>query len=115
MIKNIILFKISWFMLETLNNFFLNWLYVDTFAKEQVLQQKIDPNSVYSITDNYKMIVFPYSQFETVESIKKDADDLCSIINFQNPTTIWNDDLYEITKINVRNLIEQYERHILVI
>lgn len=58
-------------MLETLNNFFLNWLYVDTFAKEQVLQQKIDPNSVYSITDNYKMIVFPYSQFETVESIKK--------------------------------------------
>ena len=50
-----------------------------------------------------------------VESNKKDADDLCSIINFQNPTTIWNDDLHEITKINVRNLIEQYERHILVI
>lgn len=67
MIKNSIL-RLSWYILETLHNFNLNYLYVDTLAKEQVLQQKIEPNSYNTISHDYSTWYLPYPY--TVENLK---------------------------------------------
>lgn len=110
MIKNPIL-RLSWYILEQLHNFNLNYLYVDTLAKEQVLQQKIEPNSYYTISHDYSTWYLPYPY--TVEDFKNIENNtlLCSYHSF----AICNDDLCEVTGINYYNLVEQYQNHIKII
>lgn len=110
MIKNSIL-RLSWYILETLHNFNLNYLYVDTLAKEQVLQQKIEPNSYYTISHDYSTWYLPYPYtVENLKNIKKNPP-LCSY----NSSVICNDDLCEITGINYYSLVEQYQKNICVV
>lgn len=110
MIKNPIL-CLSWHILEKLHNFNLNYLYVDTLAKEHVLQQKIEPNSYYTVSPNYSTWYLPYPY--TVEDLKNVESNplFCSC----NSYAICNDNLCEITGINYYNFVKQYQNHIKII
>lgn len=110
MIRNPIL-RLSWHILEKLNNFNLNYLYVDTLAKEHVLQQKIEPNSYYTVSPDYSTwyLLYPYTveDFKSIESNPL----FCSY----NSYAICNDDLCKITGINYYSLVEQYQKNICVV
>lgn len=97
--------------MEVANDPFLNYLYVDAFARENVLQQKIEPNRDYYISDDYK-----YIYIEPSISLQK----------FLNPDdwTLWEethyddiccDELCKITGINYYGLVECYKKNICIV
>lgn len=112
-ILNQLLSKISWFDLETLKDLQLNYLYIDTLAKEQVLQQKIEPNRDYYIDSNFRFWTLPLSQFETLESFKN--AEKYPLLALCSQTYIDNNDLCELSKINYYKFIEEYQKHICVV
>lgn len=114
-IKNPILYILSWFTLEMLHDMNLNYLYIDTLAKEHVLQQKVEPNRAYNITPDYKWLLFPCSHFETLQSFKKKRKTQNILFSLPECNTVCNDDLYKITGINYYDFIEQYKNHIYII
>lgn len=116
-LQNPILYILSWFALETLHDKNLNYLYVDTFAKEHVLQQKTEPNRAYTITSDYKLLFFPCSLFETLQSFKKKNEPQNSWFDLSDSgeKVVCNDDLCKITGINYYALVEQYQNHINII
>lgn len=116
-IQNPILYMLSWFVLEALHDKNLNYLYVDTFAKEHVLQQKTEPNRAYTITPDYKLLFFPCSIFETLQSFKKknEPQNFLFALSDVGEKVACNDDLCKITGINYYNFVEQYQNHICVI
>lgn len=116
-IQNPILYMLSWFILEILHDKYLNYLYVDTFAKEHVLQQKTEPNRDYTISSDYKLLFFPCSLFETLQSFKKKKESHNSLFDLSDSgeKIVRNDDLIKITGINYYNFVKQYKNHICVI
>lgn len=110
MIKNPIL-RFSWYILEKMHNFNLNYLYVDTLAKEQVLQQKVEPNSSYTISNDYSIWYLPYPY--TVEDFKNIEKN--PLFSSYSSCAICNDDLCKITGINYYGLVEQYQKNICVV
>lgn len=109
MIRNPILYKISWYLLETLQNANLNYIYIDTLAKEQVLQQKVEPDRDYTIY-NHRFWSLPCSQFCTVQSLKTEQE--YPVFSLHSQPMIDNNDLCKITGINYYGLIECYEKNI---
>lgn len=116
-IQNPILYMLSWFTLEMLHDKYLNYLYVDTFAKEHVLQQKIEPDRAYTITSDYKFLLFSCSLFETLQSFKKknEPQNFLFALSDSGEKVVCNDDLSKITGINYYSFIEQYQKHICII
>lgn len=89
MIQSPILYYVSWYDLEVLKDPSLNYLYTDVLAREQVLQQKVEPDRDYILTSNYELWIFPCSQFDTLESMKNE-DPIFAIGNFHlYATTIY--------------------------
>lgn len=111
MIQSPILYYVSWYDLEVLKDTNLNYLYADTLAREQVLQQKVYPDRAYSITSDYKLWILAYSQFDTLESIKNES----LLFSTHSGSAICNDDLCKITGINYYGLIEQYQKNICIV
>lgn len=116
-IQNPILYMLSWFTLDMLHDKYLNYLYVDTFAKEHVLQQKTEPNRAYTITSDYKLLFFPCSLFETLQSFKKKNEPQNSLFTLSDSgeKVVCNDDLCKITGIKYYNFVEQHKNHICII
>ena len=114
MIKNPILYKVSWYLLDQLQSKRLNYLYVDTLAREQVLQQKVDHDRDYTLTYDYKCWILPCSQFDTVESLKAKSENP-PYLSTHSQSTICNDDLCKITGIDYYGLVDQYQNHICVV
>lgn len=111
-IQNPILYILSWFTLETLHDKFLNYLYVDTLAREQVLQQKIKPDRDYTIYSP-RFWSLPCSQFCTVQSLKTEQE--YPVFSMHLQSMIDNNDLCKITGINYYGFIKQYQKHICII
>lgn len=113
MIESPILYYVSWYQLEILQNKTLNYIYADALAREQVLQQKVDPNSYYTISQNYKIWFLPCSQFDTLESVIRERENL--VVPYCSNSVVCNDDLCKITGINYYGLVEQYQKNICII
>ena len=113
MIHNFILSKIPWSHLDRLKNTTLNYIYVDTLAREQVLQQKVEPDRAYTIDSNYKLWILPCSYLDTVHDFK--LEEQYPLFASSYPVVLGNDDLCKITGINYYGLVEQYQKNICVV
>lgn len=114
-IQNPILYMLSWFILEILHDKSLNYLYVDTFAKEHVLQQKTEPNRAYTITSDYKLLLFPCSHFETLQSFKQKREPQNLLFSLPDCNIVCTDEICKITGINYHSFVEQYQKHICIV
>lgn len=101
----------SWWDLEEMNDPGLNYLYVDTLAKENVLQQKIEPNRDYYISDDYKYIYIEPSI--TLQKFLNPDDWL--LWEEKHYDYICLDELCKITGINYYGLVECYKKNICII
>ena len=113
MIHNFILSRIPWNHLDRLKNKDLNYIYTDTLAREQVLQQKVEPNRAYTITSDYKLWILPCSYLDTLDDLILEEQNPLFASSF--PVVLRNDDLCKITGINYYDLVEQYQKNICVI
>lgn len=113
MIHNLILSKIPWNYLDRLKNKTLNYIYVDILAKEQVLQQKVEPDRAYTIDSNYKLWILPCSYLDTVHDLKLEKQ--YPLFVSSHPIVLRNDDLCKITGLNYYGFVEQYQNHIKII
>lgn len=86
----------------------LNYLYVDTWARENVLQQKIEPDCSYTITLDYRLCLLPCSQFYTIRSFKLIQEN--PLLSLHSNAIVSNDVLCKITGINYYGLIKQYQK-----
>ena len=112
MIENPILCTVSWDELEYLKNNDLNYVYVDVLAREQVLQQKVEPDRAYIMFD-YRFWLLPCLQSETPETLR--LKDEGKMIEYAAPPMVDNNVLCDITGINYYTFVDQYEKHICVI
>ena len=113
MIHNFILSKIPWSHLGRLKNQVLNYIYTDTLAKEQVLQQKVEPDRAYAITSDYKLWILPCSYLDTLNDLKLEEQNPLFASSF--PVVLRNDELRKLTGINYYGLVKQYQKNICVI
>lgn len=113
MIHNILLSKLSCRHLDRLKNKYLNCIYTDTLAREQVLQQNVEPDRAYTISSNYKLWILPCSPLDTLDGLKLEEQNPLFASSF--PVVLKNDDLCQITGINYYGLVEQYQKNICVI
>lgn len=112
MIRNPILYKISWYLLKKLRNTYINYIYVDTLAREQVLQQKVEPDRDYTIYSP-RFWSLPCSQFCTVQSLK--TEQKYPVFSVHSQSMIDNNDLCKITGINYYGLVKQYKKNICIV
>ena len=113
MIHNLILSRIAWSHLKRFNNKTLNYIYVDTLAREHVLQHKVEPDRSYSLTSDYKLCFLPCSYLDTIHDLKLEKEN--PLFHSCSPSILRHNDLCQITGINYYGLVEQYKKNICVI